>query len=215
MVPSKKIQPDTDSPENEQELAQEHSSEEESEAAVEVEIVAASEKDQEQETAELLQARIDELEPALEEARAYALRAHAETDNVRRRMERELEKAHKYGLSDFAQALLSPLDTFDIALQSAKDSGVDNQVVQGFELSVKSLTDVLAKFGIVSFDPHGEVFDPEKHKAMTYVPHPDAEPGSVIEVFRKGYMLNDRLLRGAEVVVAKELDSSEGEDTQT
>ena len=215
MAPRKKTPPDTDSPEKEQESPHEDGSEEESEADLEVEIVAENEEDQEQDNTELLQARVDELEPALEEARAYALRAHAETDNVRRRMERELEKAHKYGLSDFAQALLSPLDTFDIALQSAKESGVEDQVLQGFELSVKSLTDVLAKFGIVSFDPHGEVFDPEKHKAMTYVPHPDAEPGSVIEVFRKGYMLNDRLLRGAEVVVAKELDSSEGKDSQT
>lgn len=214
MAPRKKTPPDTDSPEKEQESPQDVASEEESEADVNVEIVAENEKEQDGDNTELLQARIDELEPALEEARAYALRAHAETDNVRRRMERELEKAHKYGLSDFAQALLSPLDTFDIALQSAKESGVEDQVVQGFELSVKSLTDVLAKFGIVSFDPHGEVFDPERHKAMTCVPHPDAEPGSVIEVFRKGYMLNDRLLRGAEVVVAKEQDSSEGEDTQ-
>lgn len=211
MAPTKKTLPDSDSPD--QEPQQEDSAEEELD--VKVEIVAENEEGQEQESSELLQARVDELELALEEARAYALRAHAETDNVRRRMERELEKAHKYGLSDFAQALLSPLDTFDIALQSAKDSGVDEQVVQGFELSVKSLTDTLAKFGIVSFDPHGEVFDPERHKAMTYVPHPDAEPGSVIEVFRKGYVLNDRLLRGAEVVVAKEPDSSIKEDGGT
>lgn len=211
MAKKSKTTPDTDSPENIEESLPEDSRVEDSEAEIKDEIV--TESDEEQEGFELLQARIDELEPALEEARAYALRAHAEAENVRRRMERELEKAHKYALSDFAQALLSPLDTFDIALQSAKDSGVSDQVLQGFELSVKSLADALAKFGIVGFDPHGEVFDPERHKAMTYVPHPDAEPGSVIEVFRKGYLLNDRLLRGAEVVVAKEPDPPGEEST--
>ena len=213
MARKKKTSPDSYSPEIKDDPLPEDSTDEESEAGVTVEIVTESDEEQEQANFEHLQARIEELEPALEEARAYALRAHAETENVRRRMDRELEKAHKYALSDFAQALLSPLDTFDIALQAAKDSDVSDQVIQGFELSVKSLADALEKFGIVSFDPHGEVFDPEKHKAMTYVPHPDAEPGSVIEVFRKGYLLHDRLIRGAEVVVAKEPDSPKEEDS--
>ena len=208
MAPKTNTPPDSDSNKEKQEQLQEDSV-----AEVTVEIYAEDDEEQEQENIEPLQARIDELELALEDAKAYALRAHAETENVRRRMERELEKAHKYALSDFAQTLLSPLDTFDIALQAAKDAGIEDQLVQGFELSVKSLADALAKFGIVSFDPHGEVFDPEKHKAMTYVPHPDAEPGSVIEVFRKGYLLNDRLLRGAEVVVAKEPDPPAEEDS--
>ena len=213
MARKKKTPPDSEAPETKEEPLPEDSADEESEEEGSIEIDAESVEVQEHEDFVQLQARIDELEPALEEARAYALRAHAETENVRRRMERELEKAHKYALSEFAQALLSPLDTFDIALQSAKDSNVADQVLQGFELSVKSLTDALDKFGIVSFDPQGEVFDPEKHKAMTYVPHPDAEPGSVIEVFRKGYLLKDRLIRGAEVVVAKEPDPPPDEDT--
>lgn len=208
MARKTKTSPDSDAPEVKEEPLPEDSVDDESEEEVKVEIVTENDEEQEPDIREQLRARIDELEPALEEARAYALRAHAETENVRRRMDRELEKAHKYALSEFAQALLSPLDTFDIALQSAKDSDVSDQVIQGFELSVKSLADALAKFGIVSFDPHGEVFDPEKHKAMTYVPHPDAEPGSVIDVFRKGYLLHDRLIRGAEVVVAKEPDPS-------
>ena len=212
MARKSKTPPDSDAPEIKEEPLPEDSTDEESEEELKVEVVAEKDEEPEQDSSEQLQARIDELEPALEEARAYALRAHAETENVRRRMDRELEKAHKYALSDFAQALLSPLDTFDIALQSAKDSEVSDQVIQGFELSVKSLADALAKFGIISFDPHGEVFDPEKHKAMTYVPHPDAEPGSVIEVFRKGYLLHDRLIRGAEVVVAKEPDPPKEED---
>ena len=210
MARKTKTPPDADIPESKEEPLPEDSTDDESEEEAKVEIVVEND---EEHIFEQLQARIDELEPALEEARAYALRAHAETENVRRRMDRELEKAHKYALSDFAHALLSPLDTFDIALQAAKDSDVSDQVIQGFELSVKSLADALEKFGIVSFDPHGEVFDPEKHKAMTYVPHPDAEPGSVIEVFRKGYLLHDRLIRGAEVVVAKEPVPPNEEDT--
>lgn len=211
MAPKNKIPPDSESTPNSQDPLPD--AEIDVDAKATVEVVSEHGDDQVQEQVETLKTRIDELELALEDAKTSVLRAHAEAENVRRRMERELEKAHRFALSDFAQALLSPLDTFDIALQSAKDSEVASQVVEGFELSVKSLVDALAKFGVVSFDPHGEVFDPEKHKAMTYIPHPDAEPGSVIEVFRKGYLLHDRLLRGAEVVVAKELDADVDDDS--
>ena len=215
MAPKNKKRQKTDTSSTENEQFNNDSETKESDADVKIEIVAENADEQVQEDIEELQEQIAELQLALEDTRAQALRAHAEAENIRRRMEREVEKAHKYALTEFAQSLLSPLDTFDIALQSAKDSGVADQLVQGFELSVKSLLDTLAKFGIVSFDPHGEVFDPERHKAMTYVPHPDAEPGSVIDVFRKGYLLNDRLLRGAEVVVAKEPDPPAEEDHES
>ena len=215
MASKSKKSPETDSTNEENVTRHEESPNVESEANEQIEMVAEKDVEQEQDNKELLQARINELELALEDTRAQVLRAHADAENVRRRMDREIEKAHKYALNELAQALLSPMDTFDIALQTAKDSEIAEQLIQGFELSVKSLADALAKFGIISFDPHGEVFDPEKHKAMTYVAHSDAEPGSVIAVFRKGYLLNDRLLRGGEVVVAKEPDPPTKEEYES
>ncbi len=153
---------------------------------------------------EVLQREIDRMTLELDEANDRTHRAHAETENVRRRMHRERENAEKYSITKFAKELLTPLDTFDNALTTLQDSDTDQSVVQGFGLSVKALMDAVSKFGVVAFDPRGEVFDPERHKAVTYAPHKDAEPGTVTAVLRKGYLIHDRLLREAEVVVAKE-----------
>jgi len=150
-----------------------------------------------------LRVEIVTLRTALEVAKEQTLRAHAETDNVRRRMLRDIEKTEKYALDKFAEALLPVLDTFEQVLQVEGADAADANVFQGIELSIRKLHDTLGKFGIVSFDPQGEVFDPSKHKAMTEVPNPDMEPGTVLEVFRKGYLLHERLLRAAEVVVTK------------
>ena len=150
-----------------------------------------------------LRVEIVTLRTALEAAKEQTLRAHAETDNVRRRMLRDIEKTEKYALDKFAEALLPVLDTFEQVLQVEGADAAEASVFQGIELSIRKLHDTLGKFGIVSFDPQGEVFDPSKHKAMTEVPNPDMEPGTVLEVFRKGYLLHERLLRAAEVVVTK------------
>lgn len=150
-----------------------------------------------------LRVEVVALQTALSAAKEQTLRAHAETDNVRRRMLRDIEKTEKYALDKFAEALLPVLDTFEQALQAEGAEQADANVFQGIELSIRKLHDTLGKFGIVSFDPQGEVFDPSRHKAMTEVPNPDMEPGTVLEVFRKGYLLHERLLRAAEVVVTK------------
>lgn len=150
-----------------------------------------------------LRVEVVSLQTALSTAKEQTLRAHAETDNVRRRMLRDIEKTEKYALDKFAEALLPVLDTFEQALQVEGADAADANVFQGIELSIRKLHDTLGKFGIVSFDPQGEVFDPSRHKAMTEVPNPDMEPGTVLEVFRKGYLLHERLLRAAEVVVTK------------
>ena len=150
-----------------------------------------------------LRVEIVSLQSALSTTKEQILRAHAETENVRRRMLRDVEKAERYALDTFAEALLPTLDAFEQALQTDGSQDTDRSVLQGIELSVRKLYDTLAKFGIESFDPQGEVFDPSKHKAMTEVAHPDSEPGTVLEVFRKGFMIHERLLRAAEVVVSK------------
>lgn len=151
----------------------------------------------------ILQVQLAEAQQSLADAKEQALRAAAEVDNVRRRMHREIDKAEKFSIKSLADALLPALDAFDSALQSEESEDSESTILEGVKLSVKVLLDALRKHGIEPFDPHGEVFDPEKHKAMTYAPNPDVEPGTVIEVIRKGYLIHERLLRAAEVVVAQ------------
>ena len=162
---------------------------------------------------ESLQKELDDSRNALRTAQDQSLRAIAEADNTRKRAARDVENAHKFALERFARDLLPSLDNFDAAIDSAEQSDVDESTVAGFKLSVKSLLDSLERNGIVSFDPMGEVFDPEKQKALTLIEHADSEPGSVVEVIRKGYLLNDRLLREAEVVVSKEPDKAKNQES--
>ena len=158
---------------------------------------------------------VDELKAALAQAneraetlKDQALRAQAEAENVRRRSERNVENAHKFALEKFTADLLPVIDSFERAVESARehtegDETAANAIAEGVELSLKLLFDTLAKFGVKVVDPHGEPFDPKFHEAMSMVESPDAEPGSVLHVVQKGYTLNDRLVRAAMVMVAK------------
>ena len=156
---------------------------------------------------EQLQQQILDLEIELDTAKEQIKRSLAEAENIRRRSARDVENSRKFALEGFARDLLPAIDNFEVALKSAREHEVEENVVQGIELSVKSLTDAMAKGGITEFDPMGEVFDPEKHMAMTSIEHPDAEPNTVVEVFRKGYLIHNRLLREAEVIVSKEVST--------
>ena len=158
---------------------------------------------------ETLQRELEEARLAVQSAKDQSLRAVAEAENTRKRTAREVENAHKFALERFARELLPSLDNFDAAFASAEKAEIEQSDLEGFKLSVKSLLDTLERNGIVGFDPMGEVFDPEKHKALTVIEHADAEPGSVVDVIRKGYLLNDRLIREAEVVVSKEPEESD------
>ncbi len=177
-----------------------------------------SESDQadEEPTVESLMVLVEELRSAADSSRDQALRARAEAENVRKRSLRESQNARKFALESFAKELLPALDNFATAVAQAKKDGVADSVVQGIELSVKTLLDALERNGIQEFDPIGEVFDPEKHMAMATIEHADAEPGSIVEVFRKGYLIHDRLLREAEVIVAKapQSEATEAEENE-
>lgn len=132
------------------------------------------------------------------------LRLRAEMDNVRRRTEREMEGARKYALERFASELLPVRDSLEMGLQAASVAGTDlDKVREGVELTLKILTGVLEKFGIAEVNPQNERFNPEQHQAMTTQESPEVEPNTVINVYQKGYLLNDRLLRPALVVVSK------------
>jgi molecular chaperone GrpE len=132
------------------------------------------------------------------------LRAQAEIQNMRRRMEREVANAHKFALEKFSADLLAVADNLErgLAAVPTDDEGL-KAVREGMELTLKTLNDTFARYGIESVDPKGTQFDPQLHEAMAMVPVPGAESNSIIDVLEKGYCLNGRLIRPARVVVAK------------
>lgn len=173
------------------------------------ELVDDEESSDEGEEAALAHPNYAELEEklTLAEQKAHenwekSVRAVAELDNVRRRMEREVANAHKYGAEKLISALLPIVDSLEQALQLAEKSG-DNAMHEGLELTMKLFTDVLEKFDVTLLDPMGEIFDPQQHEAMAMQPAPDVAPNTIIAVFQKGYKLSDRIIRPARVVVAK------------
>jgi molecular chaperone GrpE len=128
----------------------------------------------------------------------------AELDNVRRRMEREVANAHKYGMEKLVSALLPVVDSLEQALQLAdKDKSTDPAMYEGLELTMKLFIDVLQKFDLTQIDPVGATFDPQEHEAMSIQDVPGAAPNSVVAVFQKGYKLSDRVIRPARVIVSK------------
>ncbi|CAI8906591.1 nucleotide exchange factor GrpE [Methylocaldum szegediense] len=132
------------------------------------------------------------------------LRTQAELENLRRRSEKELQNANKYALEKFSKELLNVVDSLELGLQAAAGESTDvAKLREGMELTLKQLNTVLEKFGIRAVDPMGEKFNPDLHQAMAMQPAADSEPNTVIKVFQKGYLLHDRLLRPAMVVVAQ------------
>jgi molecular chaperone GrpE len=129
------------------------------------------------------------------------LRAAAEIENVRKRATRDVENARRYALEGFSRELLPVKDSLEMGIQAA-DTADAASLLEGKAATLKLLASTLQRFGIEEVDPLGEPFDPQFHEAMTVQPAPDAEPGTVLAVIQKGYVLNGRLLRPAMVVVA-------------
>lgn len=151
-----------------------------------------------------LEAEVASLTEALQTEKETGLRALAEVQNVRRRAEQDVEKAHKFGLEKFVGDMLVVADNLERAIVSAGELGGDyNAVLEGVELTLKSLLDGLKKHNVVQIDPTNEPFDPQFHQAMTAIENGEVEPNTVLDVFQKGYTLNGRLVRPAMVVVAK------------
>lgn len=131
-----------------------------------------------------------------------AVRAQAELDNVRRRTEREVANAHRYGIEKLITDLLPVIDSLEQALQLVVKAE-DASMREGLELTLKLFMDVLKKFEVQQIDPIGVPFDPQLHEAMSMQNAPEAEPNTVLAVFQKGYKLSDRVIRPARVVVSK------------
>ena len=131
------------------------------------------------------------------------LRAVAELENVRKRAARDVQNARRYGLERLARALLPVRDSLEAGLASA-DQDAPDSLLDGKRATLRLLDAALEQAGVKELDPHGEPFDPALHEAMAVAPSQQAEPGTVLEVFQKGYSIHDRLLRPARVVVVQE-----------
>ena len=151
--------------------------------------------------------RVAELERQLEEARSKALYAAADTQNVRRRLEQELQQATSYAAAGFARDMLAIKDHLDRALDAVgedlRGDKTATQFLTGIEATSRELDQVFTRHGISRIKSVGEPLDPNRHQAMMEIPTDDAEPGSIIEEMQAGYMMKDRLLRPALVGVAK------------
>jgi molecular chaperone GrpE len=128
------------------------------------------------------------------------LRAKAETENVRRRAQEDVTKAHKFAIETFAEHLLPVIDSLEAAIAHSSDDLV--KVREGVELTLRQLNGALEKGRVVALNPVGEKFDPHRHQAISMVPA-EQEPNTVVAVLQKGYVINDRVLRPALVTVAQ------------
>lgn len=159
---------------------------------------------------EVLKARLEELAQALEEARGRAdgaqedvLRARAEFDNMRKRAARDVEAAHKYALERFVSEMLPVRDSMELGIAAAAATEDIPALREGMDLTLKMFVTALERCGVTAVDPLGEKFNPDLHQAMSMEEAAGAESGTVLRVMQKGYVLNDRLVRPALVVVAK------------
>ncbi len=157
---------------------------------------------------------IERLREELEAARKQAeqtwnqlVRAQADLENLRKRSERDVAQAHKYGLEKFISELLPVVDSLELGLGHATEHVDAQKLREGMDLTLKMLGQVLQKFNVEEIDPVGEPFDPELHQAMSIQENAELEPNTVLTVVQKGYRLNDRLLRPAMVIVSKRPDS--------
>ena len=166
-------------------------------------------------TLDALKRQLDHLKQKADSNYDIALRAKAELENVKRRADKEVSTAHKYALEKFVPDLLPILDSLDQGILSAdnqekKPDSVDaalkivNSVKDGMHLTAKMFEDTFKKFGVEIQNPEGQKFDPHLHQAVMMQEDDSKEPGTIIKVLQKGYVLNERVLRPAMVIVVQE-----------
>ena len=131
--------------------------------------------------------QLAQLEAEIEKYKDVALRAEAEMQNLRRRAERDVRNAHKFGAERLLQNLLPVLDSLEKAIETSEAAGQeeDDPQLEGIKLCSKLFIDVLTKEGIEALDPQGEPFDPNLHEALSMIENPDLEPNSVMTVIQK------------------------------
>ena len=153
-----------------------------------------------------LQAELEKLRAESAENLDRFLRAKAEVENVRKRGEADISTARKYAIERFAAGIVAVRDSLELArmVELPKDSNPAVQKMhEGLDLTLKLLDGIFQKFGLTLLDPQGQKFDPEQHQAISMVDSAEVPPNHVVTVVQKGFLLNDRLLRPAMVVVAR------------
>lgn len=154
---------------------------------------------------EALEAKLNESEEKANQYWNQFLRAQADLENVRRRAERDVSSAHKYGMEKLISELLLVVDGLERGLELTGNvtEGGAKTVRDGMEMTHTMLLKTLEKFGVKQLNPLGEAFNPEWHQAVSMIEDAKAKPNTVLQVLQRGYLLHDRLLRPAIVVVAK------------
>ncbi len=204
----------TPNDEQDQATQQPEESVEAASSAAESEATAASGGDnqQAQPAPEEEKSEVDMLREQLEAAELVAgqakddlLRVQAEMQNLRRRTQQDVEKAHKYGQEKLVSELIPVMDNLERALAAASDhdDATSKAIYDGVDITLKSFVNCFGKLSIEAIDPMGEPFDPLLHQAMAMQENPDVEPNSVIAVMQKGYSLHGRVIRPAMVMVSK------------
>ena len=173
------------------------------EGSVETEVTESEATESEEVTIESLKKKLEEAEAKAAENLDQLVRTRAEMENIRRRSERELANAHKYALEKFAQELLPVIDSMEMGVAAASDENADvSKLREGTEMTLKMFEAAIEKFGIKGVHPKGETFNPDHHQAMSMIDSTEHEPNTIIDVMQKGYLLNERLVRPAMVVVS-------------
>lgn len=154
----------------------------------------------------MLKAQVEEKAKLAEENYDRFLRAQAELENYKKRVEREKSTLVKYGNEEFIKAILPIIDSLERALDHTpgeNSDGISDGLLEGIKITLNQLLQVLEKFGVTPIASVGKPFDPSKHEAMMQVESTDHEPNTVVSELQKGYFLNDRLIRPAMVSVAR------------
>ena len=149
-------------------------------------------------------AELDKAQATIKEYWDQIIRLRAEIENNRKRADRDIENAHKYAIKNFTENLLPVIDSMEMGQAAAvADNATLESIREGSELTMNMLMQLLERSGVQQLNPVGEKFDPELHQAISMVESADVESNCVIEVMQKGFLLNDRLIRPAMVIVAK------------
>jgi len=165
--------------------------------------------------------KVEALEAERDELNDKVLRKAAEFDNYRRRMDREKERRYEAGMIDVIEPILEVLDDFERSLEAAEDledspdsASAYESLKGGVEMVFRKFRDTLETLGVEPIEAEGRPFDESVHEAMMRQPSDDAEPGTVLQEIRKGYRMDDRVIRYSRVVVAAEPEQEAAEDDE-
>ena len=170
-----------------------------------VEVTHNPEADSAEESDQELAVELAKAQATIKDYWDQIMRLNAEIENNRKRAQRDIENAHKFAVKSFVESLLPVTDSMELGLSATDAENVNlDSIREGMNMTLDLFLQTLEKNGIQAINPMGEKFNPEHHQAMTLQENDEVEPNTVLAVMQKGYLLNDRLIRPAMVVVSKE-----------